>query len=193
MKLIGLSGTNGSGKDTVAVMLAERHGYLNVSATEMFLNELHDRGWPVDRKHKAQLSAQWRREQGMGVIVDKAVELFSKEPGKYKGLVVGSLRHPGEVDRIHELGGTVVWVDADPRIRYDRIQRNLHERTKTHVEHNKTFEDFLVEEQREMTPIGDTATLNMSAVKLRADTILINEGNDIELFKDEVEKTLGLV
>ena len=192
MNIIGLSGTNGSGKDTVALMLVERHGYLHASATEMFLDELHAREWPIDRGHKAKLSSEWRREYGMGVIVDKAIELFNASPGKYKGVVVGSLRHPGEADRVHELGGILVWVDADPRIRYERIQRNLHERASTHAEHDKTFEEFLAEEEREMTHSGDAATLNMSAVKERADIVLLNEGNDIEAFKDDAEKALKL-
>ncbi len=192
MKIFGLGGTNGSGKDTVAQMLAERHGFLNASATEMFLGELKKRGWPVDREHKSKLSAEWRREFGMGVIVDKAVEMFKAAPGKYKGIIVGSLRHPGETDRVHELGGKQIWVDADSKVRYDRIQKSLIERAGTHDEEGKTFEEFLAEEKREMTPTGDEATLNMSAVRVRADIFLQNDGNDIEAFKDEAEKALGL-
>ncbi len=192
MIIYGLSGTNGSGKDTVAKVLAEKHGYLNASATEMFLEELTKRGWPLDREHKAKLSAEWRREHGMGVIVDKAIAMFNKEPNQYKGIVVGSLRHPGEADRVHELGGQMIWVDADPKVRYDRIQSNLAERQGTHAESNKTFEEFLAEEQREMHPVGDAATLNMSAVKERADIFLMNDSDDIEAFKNEAEKALGL-
>jgi dephospho-CoA kinase len=192
MKIFGVAGTNGSGKDTVSKMLAERHGFLFADASAMFVAELNKRGLPIDREHKAALSAEWRRESGMGVIVDKAVEMFNAEPGKYKGLVVGSLRHPGEADRVHELGGTVVWVDADPRVRYDRIQKNLHERITTHAEAGKTFEEFLAEQEREMTPVGDEATLNISAVKDRADITLINDGNDMDAFKDEAEKALVL-
>jgi len=193
MKIIGLSGTNGSGKDTVAAMLAERHSFLNASATEMFLDELKKRGWPNDREHKSKLSAEWRREFGMGVIVDKAIEMFNAtEPGTYKGVVVGSLRHPGEADRVHDLGGTLVWTDADPRLRYDRIQANLTERAGTHAEANKTFDEFLAEQEREMKPVGDEATLNIGAVKKRADIFLTNNSNDIEAFKNEAEKMLRL-
>jgi cytidylate kinase len=190
MKIIGVAGTNGAGKDVLGIMLAERHRFLNATATNMFLDELKERGWPPDREHKAKLSAEWRREHGMGVIVDKAVEMFEKEPGKYNGIVVGSLRHPGEMDRVHELGGTTVWIDADPRVRYDRIQRNLHERVGTHVEADKTFEEFLAEQEREMTPVGDEATLHLKAVKDRADIFLDNDGDDIETFKKEAEAVL---
>lgn len=192
MKIFGIGGTNGAGKDVLGIMLAEKHGYLNATATGMFLDELNNRGWPIDREHKSKLSAEWRRELGMGVIVDKAVEMFNSNPGKYKGIAVGSLRHPGEADRVHELGGVMVWVDADPRIRYERIQKNLHERKGTHAEEGKTFEEFLVEQEREMKPTGDEATLHISAVKERADIFLDNNGNDIQAFKDEAEQALGL-
>ena len=53
MKIIGIAGTNGAGKDTIADMLADKHGFLFVGATEMFLGELAKRGWPTDREHKA--------------------------------------------------------------------------------------------------------------------------------------------
>ncbi len=189
MKLIGLAGTNGSGKDTVATLLAEKHGWLFADATTMLGAELVKRGVPTDRVNKSQLSAEWRRSLGMAAIVDKAVELFNAEPGKYKGLIVGSLRHPGEADRIHELTGTVLWVDADPRIRYDRIQTNATARGRS-LEDKKSYEDFLADEAREMRPEGDAATLNMSAVKDRADIFLENNGNDVELFKTDAENSL---
>lgn len=190
MKIIGIGGTNGSGKDTVAKFLAEKYGFLNASATEMFLEELKTRGWPPDREHKRKLSAEWRREFGLGVIVDKGVAMFNAEPNKYKGVAVGSLRNPGEADRVHELGGIMVWVDADPKIRYERIQKNLAERKDTHVEENKTFEEFLAEEKAEMQHSGDAATLSLGDVKARAD-ILIDNSADVDLFKESVEKALA--
>jgi dephospho-CoA kinase len=186
MQIIGLSGMNGSGKDTVALMLAEKHGWLFADATTMLAAELTKRGLPTDRVHKSQLSAEWRREHGMAVIVDKAVEMFNAAPGKYKGLIVSSLRHPAEADRVHELHGTMLWVDADPRIRYDRIQAGNRGR----VEDNKTFEEFLADEAREMHPEGDAATLNVAAVKERGDIFLENSGNDIQAFKAEAEELL---
>ncbi|MCA9330683.1 AAA family ATPase [Candidatus Saccharibacteria bacterium] len=185
MKIIGLSGTNGSGKDTIAYLLRDEYGWLFADATQMLGDELTRRGLSHERKNKADLSAEWRREYGMGVIVDKAVELFKQ--GNYSGVIVGSLRHPGEADAVHELGGTMLWVDADPRVRYDRISRNDRGR----VEDQKTFEEFLIEQDREMTPVGDGATLNMSAVKDRADMVIQNNGDDIDAFKAEVSKVIA--
>ena len=188
VKIIGIAGTNGAGKDTVAEMLVERYNFYFASATDMLTAGLKERDWPIDRTHKSRLSAEWRRQYGMAAIVDRGVELYKAVETEYEGLVIGSLRHPGEVDRVHELGGTVVWVDADPKVRYDRIQSNKREGRKH--EDEKTFEDFLADEHREMHPEGDAATLNGAAVKEKTDLVLLNNENNISAFKDQIEVSL---
>jgi dephospho-CoA kinase len=189
MKIIGLSGTNGAGKDTVADMLGERHNFYVGVATNMLRDELEKRGLPTTRENKAKLSAEWRREYGMAAIVNRAYEYYKAHESEYEGMIVGSLRHPGEADRIHELAGKMVWVDADPRVRYKRIQDNAHARGRA-AEDEKTFEEFLAEEEREMHPIGDEATLNIAAVKKRSDIFVDNNGDDIEAFEARVEQIL---
>ena len=186
VKIYGLAGTNGAGKDSLAEMLVERHKFYFAIATDMLRDELEKRGLPTDRVHKAQLSAEWRRQYAMAAIVDRAWEDFKKVKDKYDGIIIGSLRHPGEVDRIHELGGEVIWVDADPQIRYARIQNNDRGR----VEDRKTFDEFMADEAREMQPEGDEATLHVAAVKAKADIFIDNNGNDIAEFKDSAEKQL---
>lgn len=193
MKIIGLSGTNGSGKDALGYMLAERHKFLFISGSDILRGEARARGQEPAREVLRAISAEWRRESGsLGVIIDKAVELYKQVADQYPGgLVIASLRNPGEADRVHELNGVVVWLDADARVRYDRIQAHAAERNRAE-EDNKTFEQFLSEEADEMTTTGDSATLNMSAVKDRADIFVNNNGDDIEAFKDEAELALKL-
>ncbi len=186
MKIFGLAGTNGSGKDTLAQLLEREYGFLNVSATKLLEAELTKRGQSFERINKAALSAEWRRELGMAAIVDKAVELFQETPEQYKGLIVGSLRHPGETDRVHELGGTQFWIDADPKIRYDRITKNDRGR----IEDQKTFDEFMADEKREMSPVGDAATLNMGAVKDKSDVFIENNEPDIESFETQTRRLL---
>ena len=189
MKIIGLSGTNGSGKDTIGHMLTERHGYLFISLTDMLRKEAGKRGLEPNREVLRTISAEWRRESGLGVLIDKAIEHLEELDADFRGLVVASLRNPGEADKVHELGGTVVWTDADPKVRYERIQTHAAERNRAE-EDNKTFEQLVAEEQAEMTTTGDAATLNMSAVKERADLVITNDGTDIEAFKDAAEQEL---
>jgi cytidylate kinase len=191
--IIGLAGTNGSGKDTVGQILAGHHNYLFISVTELLRDEAKRRNLPVERENLRMISAEWRRESGLGVLVDKAVAEFEKKPGSYASVAMASLRNPGEADRIHELGGTMVWVDADPHVRYSRVQANAAGRGRAE-EDTKTFEQFLAEEQAEMNKqVGaDDATLNMGAVKEKCDIFLTNDGDDLETFQSEVEKALHL-
>lgn len=185
MKIIGLAGTFASGKDTVGQMLAQRHNWLFVSVTEILRDEARRRGLSVVRPTLWTISAEWRREFGLGVLVDKAVKIFKRSTDKYEGLAIASLRNPGEADRIHEIGGKVVWVDADPKIRYQRSTYRLRS-----DEDRKTFEEFMAEEQIETNQEGDEAVLSLAGVKGKADIFLENNGDDVEVFKGQAEKAL---
>ncbi|HZP55520.1 MAG TPA: AAA family ATPase [Candidatus Saccharimonadales bacterium] len=189
MKIIGISGTNGSGKDTLSEILAE-YGWLFISASrDLIIPELERLGLPLERKHMAELTAEWNRKAGRGAVVDKAVECYKEQSktSKFKGLVISSIRHPWEADRIHELGGKIVWVDADPKIRYQRIYSRGHG-----TKDQKTFKEFLAEEEKEMRHSGDKATLNISGVKDKADIFLENNGDDVEVFKKTAKTALEL-
>jgi dephospho-CoA kinase len=186
IKLIGIAGTNGSGKDSLGHMLQERHSWLFVSVSDLLRDEARKRGLPIEREVLRTISAEWRRKYGLGVLVDKAVALLNKSGDKYTGVVAIPMRNPGEAQKVKDLGGLLLWVDADPKIRYQRIYSR-----KRSAEDNKTFEQFLREEHDEMDHQGgDKATLNLAGVKDIADIFLENNGNDIEAFKDYAEKTL---
>jgi dephospho-CoA kinase len=188
--IIGIAGTNGAGKDTVGLILQENHNYMFVSVTDVLRAELRRQGFPIDREHLRELSASWRREFGYGVLIDRAMDVFNEQPkGKYKGVAIASLRNPFEVDRVHELGGSVWWLDADPLLRFTRIRANAASRARAE-EDEKTFEEFLAEEKAEMLPSGDEATLNMSAVRDKAD-IMMDGGISIDLVKQEVAALLA--
>lgn len=193
-KLIGVAGTNGAGKDLLGELLSKNHGFWFISVTELLRDECRKRGLPVEREHLRTISAEWRRQYGLGVLVDKAMDAFNKLPDKekYAGVVMSSFRNPAEADRMHELGGTVVWVDADPKIRYQRIQTNAASRGRQ-AEDTKTFEQFLAEQDAEMHPPAgaDPSMLNIAAVKDRADLMLENNG-DVGAFKKNIQAALGL-
>lgn len=185
VRIIGIGGTDGSGKDSIGQMLAQRHGWLFVSVTDILREEAKKRGIPLQRNTLRVISAEWRGQYGLGVLVDKALEIYKKSSQKYSGLVLASLRNPGEADRVHELGGKVVWTDADPKVRYDRIMTR-----KRGTEDEVTFEEFLAEEKAQSHNAGDKNALSLNGVKAKADIFLENNGNDIEAFKNTVEKAL---
>ncbi len=188
MNIIGVSGTNGSGKDTLGEILANDFGWFFVSVTDILRAEVKKRGLPPERKYTSQVSAEWRRESGLGVLIDKAAETYEALGKQYSGLVISSLRNPGEADEVHKLGGRVVWVDADPKIRYARVESRARG-----PEDHKTYEQFLEEEQDEMHHYGtDETALNMAAVKAKTDIFIANNSSDIEEFKQTAKKALNL-
>lgn len=187
MKLIGVGGTNGSGKDTLGEILVKDYGWMFVSVSQMLRDELKANGLPQDRHHTHQLSARWRRENGRAVLIDKAVEEFKSAAAGHAGLVVSSVRNPGEADEIHRLGGKIVWLDADIGLRYKRAVSRGHGR----AEDSKSFDEFVADEQLQMTHMGDEATLNMSGVKDKADIFITNNSDNIEEFKRSIGKALA--
>jgi len=148
--------------------------------------ELRARNIPVERQHLRELSAEWRREFGLGVLVDKAVELAEKSG--YPGVVASPMRNVGEAQHLKDLGGTLVWVDADRRLRYERIRETHRGRP---GEDDKTFEQFCAEEQAEMYPSdpNDPAVLNMAGVRALADVTVVNE-SDLNTLRQGVSAAL---
>lgn len=191
IKIIGLSGTNGAGKGAAGHVLALKHNFLFISVTDLLREEARRRGLAIERENLRLISAEWRRQYGNSVLVDRAYEQYEELQDKYSGVAIDSIRNPFEADKIHELGGIVVWVDANIRTRYERIQRNLQERGRAD-EDSKTFEEFQVEEEMEMKapPGGDAASLNMGAVKVRSDLVLNNEGSDLHEFEAFIDTQL---
>lgn len=187
LKLLGVSGTNGAGKDSIGEFLASHHNWLFVSVTEILRDELRRQDVPLEREHLRNLSADWRKQYGLGVLIDKAVEIYESHQKEYAGLCVSSLRNPGEADELHKLGGQVVWVDAEPKIRYQRISSRARG-----TEDQKSFDEFLTEEQAEMRHSGHEATLSLEGVKAKADIFIENNSDDLSSFHRQIEKSLGL-
>lgn len=192
-QIIGISGTNGAGKDELGRLLAERSGYHFHTVSDLLREELARQGKPQTRANMAALSKKWRNESNDdGIMFTKAIaEYFvEKEQMGYKGLVLVNARHPGEAKVVHKNHGVVVWVDADQRIRYDRIQAGNRGRH----EDDSTFEEFQADEYREMHPPADApeGTLHMAAVKKLADIHIENDFPSVEEYREFLIKKFEL-
>ena len=99
------------------------------------------------------------------------------------GLSIVSIRRPDEAKTIQSEGGTVLWVDADREIRYQRVLQANRGRAEDIV----TYEEFCAQEDREMYPeTDDPFVLNMAGVRDLADIHLTNEFSSKEAFEADL-------
>ena len=190
-EIVGVAGTNASGKDTLGTLRAIIQNAQFVSLSDILRHELDLRGLPHERENLRTLGNEWRSEFGPGVLAEKTIERYEAEKTEegFTGLTITSIRHPKEAEAIKAVGGVIIWVDADRHVRYERIQKRNLDRP----EDQKTFEQFADEEDIEMQHVeGNDSSPNMGGVRDMADIAIINEYASLEEYEAYLTKEFEL-
>lgn len=184
---IFITGTNGSGKDEVASWLEEKYGF-EIKSVRAFIKmkaEEHGVDLTMGRSGTGPFAESMCAKEGG----DYFVRTLNENIPENMPATIGSLRRMAEVAYAKSLreDGThktiVVAVDADPKIRYDRIIAR-----KSLTDHVASFEQFLAEE--EIESVGDnTNRMNLKKCMEASDIVLINEGT-LEEFHQTIEREL---
>ncbi len=138
---IGVTGTLGSGKDTLAAYLVSK-GFEHISLSDLIREELKKNNREITRDNLVKEGNEMREREGNGVLAKRAIERTNEE----KNYVVTSVRNPLEVKTLAGSGKFVLLsVDAPAELRFERIiARGRKEKDA------KTFEEFKEIEDREM-------------------------------------------
>lgn len=187
-QIVGIAGTNGSGKDTLGELLRERHDYEVVSLSDILRAELDVRGQEHTRENLSALSKSIREREGDGAMSASVIANW-EQGGTDQGLCITSIRMPGEAREIQQAGGIVVWVDADPQVRYERIRAGNRSRGATD---DLSFDEFMEQQAREMTPSEKGGGLNMAAVRELADVHVVNEFSSLDEYRAYLVTTFEL-
>jgi dephospho-CoA kinase len=195
-KIVGVSGSDRSGKDTVAEMLMD-NGYFGFSfgdyTREQARKRHADKSDPISVTNMTETSNWMRTEHGADVILKAALKAYDEAmaSGKdYKGIVLFSVRAPVEVDFILEKGGELVWVETTDEVRLQRRLANIRPGEAT-----VTMEEMLSNEALQQDPqpgIPEEVQMNLKYVKAHATKIIENNGNDLAAFEKKVKQTLDL-
>lgn len=173
MNIIGITGTLGAGKGTIVEYLTTHHGFTHFSVRGYLTQVIKARGEVVNRDTLTHTANALRAQHGPSFIAE---ELFREAAASGNNCIIESIRTVGEVTALKAKGHfKLLSVDADRRIRYDRILKRGSETD--HV----SFETFSENEEREMTST-DPNKQNLSACMQLADFHLTNNGTFDELY-----------
>jgi|SRR3989344_3270015 len=170
-RIIGVTGTNGAGKGEVVRYLVESLGFMHYSVSDFIVEEITRNGLTVDRDNMIMVGNDLRAIFGPAHIVEELYKKASEDGGDS---VIESLRALAEMRRVRELGGTIIGIDADVRIRYERI------RARRSSKDAISFEQFIAQEHSEMNP-GNPTKQDLRGALARADVVITNDGTLEEL------------
>ena len=186
--LIGLAGTAGSGKDLATDIICQKFGATNISTSEFVravtrhMYDLpHDFNPVRDQLFEV---ANLLRSIDPAALVKLCI--FKAQAQDISIAILSGLRSMGEADAIREAGGIIVGVDADPKIRFERIFARQRD-----SESQKTYEQFLSQDRFENQGLSKTGQGRGIAYILEtADVSLIND-IDVAVFSAQIESKLS--
>ncbi|MES2967013.1 MAG: AAA family ATPase [Patescibacteria group bacterium] len=176
--IIGITGTDGAGKGTVVDYLVTHHGFTHYSSRDFILEEITRLNLPTDRSQLRITANNLREQFGNDVIVRKAYEKAAAE--HKENVVIESIRALAEVEYLKANGGILLAVDADPQVRFARVQGRRSDTDQV------TYEQFLAHEELEN---NDPNPHGMQKAKvMKAADYVIKNSTDKKDLATEVEK-----
>jgi dephospho-CoA kinase len=178
MKIIGITGTLGSGKGEVGAFLRGK-GFSYFSVRNFLIEELKRRKSPINRGTMTDLADELRKTHKPSYIIE---EVYAQAVTQGGNTIIESVRAKAEADFLKKKGAILIAVDADPRVRYGRIVAR-----KSDLDH-VSYEKFISDEQREMDSVEPNRG-NIRDCMRRADFVLMNDSS-IEELHAQIEKIL---
>lgn len=174
MIIIGITGTLGAGKGTVVDYLVEHKSFKHFSVRGFITEEIQRRSLPVDRDHMVVVANDLRAKHSSSYIVD---QLYEKAIKTGTLSIIESIRTYGEIKSLRSKGlFKLIAIDADQRIRFQRIRMRDSETDQV------SFERFKQDEEREMSAT-DPNKQNLRKCIEVADFVVRNDGTIEELYQ----------
>ena len=180
MITIGITGTLGAGKGTIVDYLIQQRGFVHFSVRAFITEEIQRRGLPVNRDSMTLVGNDLRAQHSPSYIVE---QLYAQAQASGKNCIIESVRTPGEVEALRGKPNFFLFaVDADPKVRYNRIVKRGYETD------NVSFDTFIANEQREMSS-SDPNKQNIGRCIELADYRFDN-GGSLDALHAQVEQVL---
>ncbi len=177
--LLGITGTNGSGKGTVVDYLVMQKGFSHYSARMFLIEEVRARHLPQNRDSMRDVANALRKEHQASYLMERLFVMAAEEPKA----VLESVRTIGEAEFLKSKGAILLAVDADKKLRYERVVARGSETDQV------DFEKFCAQEDLEMAS-PDPWDMNVFGVMQMSDARIENNGS-LEELHAKVDETLA--
>lgn len=181
--IIGITGTDGSGKGTAVEYLVEKRGFEHFSARALLIEEIEKRGLPVDRNQMRLMANELRATHGNDYVVKFYLERVGD--ASERNIIIESIRALAEAETLKKAGAILLAVDADQKIRYERVQGRRSETDKV------SFEQFQEHEALEMNDPDPHGMQKQKVIEM-ADYVIMNNGSFDE-FTAQIDEVLGKI
>jgi len=119
--VVAVAGMPGSGKSTVARVIAEKLGYPVIVMGDLVREEVARRGLAITAENVERVARELRELRGLGVVAEMVVERAGSL--KAEGVVVDGVRSLEEVRVLSRLGKVyIVAVHSPPSLRFKRMK-----------------------------------------------------------------------
>lgn len=175
--LLGITGTDGSGKGTVVDYLVSEKGFAHYSARAIYLEEIAHRGIEPSRANMRLIANEMREKHGDDFLVTYYLKKIEAEGTEHA--IIESIRALKEAVTLKNNGGILIAVDADQKLRYERVQERRSESDRV------SFEEFVAHETIELND-PDPHGMQKQKVIDMADYVILNNGT-FEEFHAQIE------
>lgn len=178
--IIGITGTIGSGKDTLMELLKNEYGFKHFSVRNYLTEKLEEQGEEITRTNMTNLANRLREENHTAYLAEQLFEIAKQAGGN---AVIESIRTPGEVEFLKDRSEFILFaVDADPNLRYERVQERRSATDRI------DFNTFMSEEQREMS--NEEPHMQNIAACVRVANYRFKNNASIDMFYKRVRKVV---
>lgn len=181
MKIIGLFGLIGSGKDTVADYIQEKYLYKKISFGDIVREFATKEGLDHSRDNLDNLQKRYRDKYGFDFFSKKVVERIKSEGGNF---IVNGIRRPEDVEvLIKEFGDDIklVLIDLDAQTRFKRMK------LRKRIGDPETFEEFQRQEKNQFKLFNLDKTIKYMKFKIDNSGSLEDLYRNIDNFMKNME------
>ena len=171
--LIGITGTDGSGKGTAVTYFVNQHGFKHYSARAILMQELVRSNIEPTRANMRLIANEMREQYGNDYVVVHNLEKIIADG--IENAIIESIRTTAEAETLKQNGGILIAIDADQMLRYERVQTRRSETDKV------TYEEFVAHEAFESNDPNPHGMQKQKVIEM-ADYLILNNGTTEDLY-----------